>query len=124
MDQSARGLLPSYRQEFGRLCANVVRCNRMDAWNFWADYGGETDTMEMKRCRVAWTEWALFAKCVLKAEARGVRPAQAYGRAKCRLEQWMGGEREGLWNEVVLEDARVRKKSKKKGVHCTAKISF
>ena len=69
----------------------------------------------MKRCRVAWTEWAMFAKCVLKAESRGVRPAQALSRAKCRLEQWCGGERESLWNEVVLEDERVRKKAKRKG---------
>ena len=77
-------------------------------------YGGGR-TGEMKRCRVAWTEWAMFAKCVLKAESRGVRPAQAFGRAKCRLEQWCNGERESLWNEVVLEDARVRKKSKRAG---------
>jgi len=110
-----RGLLTLYRQEFGRLCANVVRFNRMDAWDQLLEYGGETDTVEMKRCRVAWTEWAMFAKCVLRAEPRGVRPAQAYGRAKCRLEQWIGGERESLWNEVALGDARVRKKSRAKG---------
>jgi hypothetical protein len=52
---------------------------------------------------------------VLKAESRGMRPAQALSRARCRLEQWCWGERESLWNEVVLEDGRVRKKSKKKG---------
>ena len=75
-----KGLLPLNRQEFGRLCANVVRCNRMDAWDSFAEYEGVTDTVEMKRSRVAWTEWAMFAKCVLKAEPRGVRPAQAYGR--------------------------------------------
>jgi hypothetical protein len=34
-----KGLLPLYRQEFGRLCANVVQFNRMDAWDFLADYG-------------------------------------------------------------------------------------
>ncbi len=48
-----RGLLQLYRQEFGRLCANVVRFNRMDAWDHLAFYGGITDTVEMKRCRVA-----------------------------------------------------------------------
>jgi len=31
------------------------------------------------------------------------------------LEQWIGGERESLGNEVVLEDARARKKGRKKG---------
>lgn len=86
-----RALLTAYRQEFGMLCANVVRYNRMDAWDFLAPYGGETDTPEMKRCRVAWTEWAMFAKCVLQAESRGVRPAQPLSRARCRLEQWCGG---------------------------------
>ena len=55
-----RGLLTAYRQEFGRLCANVVRYNRMDAWDFLVGYGGEADTVEMKRCRVAWTEWAML----------------------------------------------------------------
>jgi hypothetical protein len=61
-----RGLLTLYRQEFGRLCSNVARYNRMDAWDHLGCYGGSTDTVEMKRCRVAWIEWAMFAKCVLK----------------------------------------------------------
>ena len=78
-------------------------------------FRGQADSAEMKRCRVAWTEWAMFAKCVLKAEPRGVRPAQAYARAKCRLEQWIAGERAGLWREVALEDERVRKKKGGKG---------
>jgi hypothetical protein len=44
-----------------------------------------------------------------------VRPAQAYARAKCRLEQWIGGERASLWREVALEDERARKKRSRKG---------
>ena len=60
----------------------MVRYNRADAWSFLGRYGGETDTVEMKRCRVAWTELSMFAKSVLIAEKRGVRPAQAYMRAK------------------------------------------
>ncbi len=87
----------------------------MDAWDHLAYCGGSTDTVEMKRCRVAWTEWAMFAKCVLRAESRGVRPAQAYARAKNRLEQWISGERASLWRAVAVEDARVRGKSKRKG---------
>ena len=61
----------------------------MDAWDHHGVYGGETDTIEMKRCRLAWTEWALFPKCVLRAEQRGIRPAQAYVRAKNKLERWI-----------------------------------
>ena len=87
----------------------------MDAWGFLGTYGGETDTAEMKRCRVAWTELSMFAKCVLKAEKRGIRPAQAYMRAKNRLEQWISGERVSLWREVVLDDLRARDKPKIKG---------
>jgi hypothetical protein len=78
-------------------------------------FGGETDTVEMKRCRVAWTELTMFAKCVLRAEQRGVRPSQAYVRAKNRLERWISGERESLWGEVLVEDARARGKKKRKG---------
>ena len=52
----------------------------------------------------------MFAKCVLRAEPRGVRPAQAYARAKNRLERWMHGDRECLWREVLQEDGRVRSK--------------
>ena len=110
-----RGLLPLYRQEFGRLCANVVCFNRMDAWDHLGMYGGITDSVNMKRARVAWIEWAMFAKCVLRAESKGVRPAHAYARAKNRLEQWIGGERESLWRQVMLEDRRACKKQKRKG---------
>eukprot|EP00973_Karenia_brevis_P000961 131800-Karenia_brevis.AAC.1 len=60
---------------------------------------GEADTREMKRARVAWIELTMFAKAVLRAEKRGVRPAQAYARAKNRLERWMAGDRVGLWKE-------------------------
>ena len=36
-------------------------------------------------------------------------------RAKNRLEQWIGGERDSLWREVMLEDQRARKKGKRNG---------
>eukprot|EP00973_Karenia_brevis_P054595 7587771-Karenia_brevis.AAC.1 len=60
---------------------------------------GIPDTVEMKRCRVAWIELSMFAKSVLRAEKRGVRPAQAYARAKNRLERWIHGDKVGLWRE-------------------------
>ncbi len=71
--------------------------------------------MEMKTCRVAWIELSMFAKCVLRAEARGVRPAQAYARAKNRLERWINGERDSLWREVMKEDVRAKGKKKRTG---------
>ncbi len=52
----------------------------------------------------------MFAKCALRAESRGIRPAQSYMRAKNRLEQWISGERASLWREVAIEDERVRKR--------------
>ena len=79
-----KGLRSLYRQEFGRLCARVVQYNRPDAWDHLLLEGGETDTIEMKRCRVAWVEMSMFAKAVLRGEKRGVRQAQAYSRAKNR----------------------------------------
>ena len=57
----------------------------------------------------------MFAKCVLRAEQRSVRPSQAFTRAKNRLERWASGDRVGLWREVIAEDARLRSKSNKKG---------
>eukprot|EP00973_Karenia_brevis_P079605 11044726-Karenia_brevis.AAC.1 len=60
---------------------------------------GVADTVEMKRCRVAWTELSMFAKTVLRTETRGVRPAQAYARAKNRMERWLAGDKVGLWRE-------------------------
>eukprot|EP00973_Karenia_brevis_P058809 8189554-Karenia_brevis.AAC.1 len=69
----------------------------------------------MKRCRVAWTELSMFAKSVLRAEQRGVRPAQAYARAKNRIERWLAGDKVGLWREVMEVDARRRDKKNKKG---------
>eukprot|EP00973_Karenia_brevis_P049850 6922234-Karenia_brevis.AAC.1 len=65
--------------------------------------GGIADTVEMKRARVAWIELSMFAKCVLRAEKRGVRPAQAYARAKNRLDRWVHGDKAGLWREVKEE---------------------
>ena len=94
-----KGLRAYYRQEYGKLCARVAQFNRVDAWDFSAPpYGrSATDTIEMKRARVAWIELTMFAKCVLRVEKRGVRPAQQYTRAKNRLERWMYGNRVGLW---------------------------
>eukprot|EP00973_Karenia_brevis_P047087 6535595-Karenia_brevis.AAC.1 len=71
--------------------------------------------MEMKRARVAWIELTMFAKAVLRAEQRGVRPFQAYARAKNRLERWMAGDRVGLWKEVMEEDSRRRDKGQRDG---------
>ena len=87
----------------------------MDAWDHLGTNGGATDTPEMKRCTLAWIEWAMFPKCVLRAEERGVRTAHAYVRAKNCLERWMRGDREGLWKEVAITDAHSRRKSKSKG---------
>ena len=56
----------------------------------------------------------LFAKAVLRAEKRGVRPAQAYTRAKNRLDRWIHGDKEGLWREV-MEESRARQGKKRKG---------
>ena len=109
-----KGLRSYYRQEYGKLCARVAQFNRVDAWDSSAPpYGrGVADTTEMKRARVAWTELTMFAKCVLRVEKRGVRPAQQYARAKNRLERWMYGDRVGLWREVIQEDARRKSKLK------------
>ena len=57
----------------------------------------------MRRCRVAWTELILFSKAVLRTEKRGVRPGQAFARAKNRLDRWMAGERESLWVEAIKD---------------------
>eukprot|EP00973_Karenia_brevis_P029610 4084820-Karenia_brevis.AAC.1 len=72
------------------------------AWDHMVEpHGREVrDTWEMKRCRVAWIELSMFPKAVLRAEPRGVRPGQAYARAKNRLERWMQGDRAGVWEEV------------------------
>eukprot|EP00973_Karenia_brevis_P013772 1869267-Karenia_brevis.AAC.1 len=69
----------------------------------------------MKRARVAWIELSMFAKAVLRAEKRGVRPAQAYARAKNRLERWKCGDKAGLWREVMEEDGRRRDKRQRVG---------
>ena len=76
---------------------------------------GITDTVEMKRCRVAWIELVMFAKCVLRVERRGVRPAQAFSRARNRLDRWCNGDRHGLWREVVDEDEFKNGRGKAKG---------
>ena len=57
-------------------CREVVRFNRADAWDYMqAPVGREIrDTVEMKRCRVAWVELSMFAKAVLRADARGFAP--------------------------------------------------
>ena len=57
----------------------------------------------------------MFAKCVLRAEQRGVRPSQAFILAENRLERWASGDRVGLWREVIAEDARIRNKGNKQG---------
>ena len=75
---------------------------------------GETDTMGMKRCRVAWVELSMFAKTVLRADVRGLRPGQSFVHARNRLDRWLQGDREGLWREVVVESER-RKVKKNKG---------
>ena len=106
------------RAEFGRLCARVANYNRIDAWDHLApSQGGQdaTDSMEMKRCRVAWIELSMFAKAVLRAEKRGVRPAQAYVRAKSRLDRWIHGDKEGLWREVMQESCAREGKRKRVG---------
>eukprot|EP00973_Karenia_brevis_P053080 7379032-Karenia_brevis.AAC.1 len=54
-------------------------------------------------------------KAVLRVEKRGIRPAQAYSRAKNRLERWITGDKAGLWKEVVEEDARRRNKKSLRG---------
>ena len=89
-----RGLRALYRQEYRRLCLRVVAYNREDAWDHMSSSGGGrevADTMEMKRCRVAHTELAMFPKAVLMPEKRGVRAGQNYARAKNRLDWWMQG---------------------------------
>eukprot|EP00973_Karenia_brevis_P073950 10279184-Karenia_brevis.AAC.1 len=67
-----KGLRSSYRREFGRLCARAVQYNCGHAWDYMGEPvgRGETDTTEMKRARVAWTELTMFAKAVLRAEKR------------------------------------------------------
>ena len=76
---------------------------------------GDTDTMGMKRCRVAWVELSMFAKTVLRADVRGLRPGQSFVHARNRLDRWLQGDREGLWREVVAESER-RKGKKRNGV--------
>eukprot|EP00973_Karenia_brevis_P000980 135252-Karenia_brevis.AAC.1 len=90
-----KGLRALYRQEYGRLCARVVQYNRVDAWDHMAEPAGRgvADTVEMKRARVAWLELSMFPKAVLRVEKRGIRPAQAYARAKNRLERWLAGDK-------------------------------
>eukprot|EP00973_Karenia_brevis_P035686 4924054-Karenia_brevis.AAC.1 len=51
------------------------------------------DTVAMKRCRVAWLEFSMFAKAVLRADGRGLLPAQAFSRAKNRLDRWKAGDK-------------------------------
>ena len=72
-----KGLRAAYRTEYRRLVARVVQFNRSDAWDFLPEPVGRacSDTVEMKRCRAAWIELSMFAKAVLRAEERGVRPA-------------------------------------------------
>ena len=75
----------------------------------------ETDSRDMKRARVAWIELSMFPKAVLRVEQRGIRPAQAYARAKNRLERWIAGDRGGLWREVMEGDTRRRGKATRGG---------
>ena len=49
-----KGLLGLYRQEYGKLCARAIQFNRGDAWDYLPAEGGNADTPEKKRCRVAW----------------------------------------------------------------------
>ena len=95
-----------HRQEFGRLCGRVVRYNIGGTWDFLSVAAGgdeRSDTMAMRRCRVAWTEFVLFPKAVLRAERRGIRPGQAYARAENRLDWWMARERGSLWADPMKD---------------------
>ena len=56
----------------------------------------------------------MFAKTVLRADARGIKPGQSFVHARNRLDRLLQGEREGLWREVVVESER-RKAKKRKG---------
>ena len=107
------GLRRLYRQEFGRLCGRVVRYNVVGAWECMSSLAGgdeRSDTMAMRRCRVAWIELMLFPKAGLRGGKRGVRPGQAYARAKNRLDRWISGERESLWTEAMRDLAGRRGK--------------
>ena len=53
-------------------------------------------------------------KAVSRAEARAVRPSQAYVRARNRLERWVHGDKEGLWREVM--EAHYLRQGKRRGV--------
>ena len=114
---SHKGLRALYRREFGRLCGRVASYNMGGAWDHLAEPVGRgvADTTGMKRCRVAWIELSMFAKTVLRADARGLRPGQSFVHARNRMDRWLQGDREGLWREVVIESDR-RKAKKGKGV--------
>ena len=100
-----KGLRGLYQQEFGKLCASVLNFHRRDAWDHLAEYGGVSDTPEMKRCRVAWIEFTMFAKCLLLAEKRGIRSAGAGGLLGRKRD-----ERDGLLGRGLVYGARLQTK--------------
>ena len=78
---------------------------------------GAMDTVETKRCRVAWVKIAMFAKCALRAESRWMRPSQSSDRAENRLARWANCDRARLLRQELIEDARLRAKGVKTGAY-------
>ena len=104
-----RGLRSQYRRVHGRVVAQTVENCREDAWE------GE-DCVAKAKTRIAWIEEAMFAKCVLGTEKRGMKSAQAYAKAKNKLDRWEQGERTDLWDELQPKNNNKKGKPTEKAV--------
>ena len=99
------GCLSLVETEYRRLLANVILCNRGDAWQE-TDENSPTydaDIEEKKaRARVAWQEWWMFPKCCLGTPLKGGqrRKRKTEALLRSRLERWHHGERVELWADA------------------------
>ena len=106
------GLLASVEREFNRCTAEVLAYSRPDAF---CHAGSSQDTFEHKRARDAWTEWFMFAKCVMPTLPGGkAKEGRNYHILASNLARWSAGERASLWKEVVRYTG-ASKESKKRG---------
>eukprot|EP00439_Symbiodinium_sp_Y106_P062715 s1493_g9.t1 len=102
-------LLPLAREEYGKVIARVLQCNRADAWNT------DMDTDAHRKARRAWLEFFMFGKCVLRQSQRDRRPAQVYRFTESLLYRWRAGDRYDLWTEAMVASERRSRGRRRQG---------